>query len=110
MSSSNYSLFEFHSFYKDEIGLKRLVISSHYRHSKLILLYLVTPNIITDSRDNENRHYTTLVHQCIMPLYEYKLHETNSKQKHVLVYVKEIKHPYPCFIAVIKHGYEFGCV
>jgi len=23
---------------------------------------------------------------------------------------KEIKHMYPCFIAVIKYGYEFGCV
>jgi len=23
---------------------------------------------------------------------------------------KEIKHMYPCFIAVLKYGFEFGCV
>jgi len=25
-------------------------------------------------------------------------------------YNQEIKHLYLCFIAVIKHGYEFGCI
>jgi len=27
-----------------------------------------------------------------------------------LDYAKEIKHLYQCFIAVIKYGYEFGCI
>ena len=25
-------------------------------------------------------------------------------------FIKEIENMYPCFIAVIKYGYEFGCV